>query len=153
MTDIVDKETRSRMMAAVKGKNTGPELRLRKLLWESGIRGYRLHRKDVAGRPDLAWIGRRVAVFVDGAFWHGHPKAFTVGKSGPFWDKKISANIERDRRVNQELSDLGWVVVRVWDFEIKNDSESAVSRIREALSARPAPTGHRRSGSSLPPSV
>jgi DNA mismatch endonuclease (patch repair protein) len=99
------------------------------------VRGWRLHPK-LPGRPDLAWLGRRVAVFVDGAFWHGHPDYYT-GQSGPFWDAKIARNRERDERVNVELAELGWRVVRVWDFEVKRDLAGCVRRIQEALADSP----------------
>lgn len=133
VTDIVDEETRSRMMAAVSRENTGPELALRRALWAAGIRGYRLHRRDLPGTPDLAWIGQELAVFVDGAFWHGHPSAFTPGKSGEFWDEKIRRNQERDRRVDGELEDKGWTVLRIWDFEIQEDVEDCVERVAQEL--------------------
>lgn len=139
MTDIVDAKTRSRMMAAVRGRDTGPELLLRQLLREAGLRGYRLHRKDIPGRPDVAWIGRRVAVFVDGAFWHGHPSAFTQGKSGKFWDDKIAANVQRDRQNDERLRETGWVVVRIWDFEVERDPVECVKRVRGALASPSAP--------------
>lgn len=124
------------MMAAVRREDTKPELLLRRALRRAGLRGYRLHRKDLPGTPDLAWIGRRVAVFVDGAFWHGHPSAFTKGKSGEFWDQKIETNVQRDRRVDAALEADGWKVLRFWDFEVDNDIEACVSRVREALEDR-----------------
>lgn len=134
--DITDKATRSRMMASVRVRNTRPELVLRKALRDAGILGYRLHRRDVPGSPDIAWLGAKVAVFVDGAFWHGHPSAFTPGKSGEFWDRKIAANQERDRRVDRELEDAGWVSLRFWDFEVYHDTAGCVSKIRSILEAR-----------------
>jgi DNA mismatch endonuclease (patch repair protein) len=87
----------------------------------------------VPGKPDIAWIGRRTAVFVDGAFWHGHPDYYR-GQSGEFWNRKIARNRERDLRVNRELDELGWTVVRLWDFEIESDVESCVSRVESSLS-------------------
>src|SRR5262245_26095673 len=114
-------------MKRVRTRDTAPELVLRKALWGAGARGWRLHPKNVPGRPDLAWIGKRIAVFVDGAFWHGHPDYYW-GQSGEFWDKKIERNRERDRRVANELADAGWLVVRIWDFEIERDPASGVSR-------------------------
>jgi DNA mismatch endonuclease (patch repair protein) len=136
MVDIVSKETRSRMMAAVRKQNTSPEILLRKALRMLGVVGYRLHRKDIAGCPDLAWLGRRVAVFVDGSFWHGHPSAYTPGKSGAFWDHKISQNIDRDRRIDAALQSAGWIVLRIWDFEIKRDPNNCAERVRAAVHRR-----------------
>jgi DNA mismatch endonuclease, patch repair protein len=133
MADIVDRKTRSRMMASVRRQDTGPEVRLRRLLWACGLRGYRVHRKDIPGTPDVAWIGEKVAIFVDGSFWHGHPSAYTPGKSGAFWDKKIQANIARDSLVSRELKEHGWKVLRFWDFEVKKEASTCIARVSEAL--------------------
>jgi DNA mismatch endonuclease (patch repair protein) len=119
-------------MARVRTKDTAPELALRRALWAAGVRGWRNHPKGTAGRPDLAWIGRRVAVFVDGAFWHGHPDYYW-GQSGKFWDDKIARNRARDARVNGELEAAGWVVVRVWDFEVECDLAGCVERVAAEL--------------------
>lgn len=136
MPDIVDAATRSRMMSRIRGRDTGPEMRLRQALRRAGHTGYRCHYTKVPGRPDVAFVGRRIAVFVDGGFWHGHPDYFTFGKSGPRWDEKITKNLERDRRVNAQLEELGWTVVRVWDFELERDEDAVVKRITDLLSAR-----------------
>ncbi len=136
MVDKVDPQTRSRMMAAAsKARDTGPELALRRLLFAGGMRGYRVHRKDIPGKPDIAWLGKRIAIFVDGAFWHGHPSAFAKGKSGEFWDRKVAANIARDRRVDAELRAAGWNVLRIWDFELERDPQGCVERIRRLVVA------------------
>jgi DNA mismatch endonuclease, patch repair protein len=129
-------------MARVKTRNTAPEVALRSALWAAGVRGWRLH-KRLPGRPDLVWQSRRVAVFVDGAFWHGHPDYYH-GQSGAFWDEKIARNRERDRRVNEELAALGYRVVRIWDFEVEKHPGACVGRVREALEAAAAAPG--RSG-------
>jgi DNA mismatch endonuclease (patch repair protein) len=86
----------------------------------------------VPGRPDLAFIGKRIAVFVDGAFWHGHPDHYR-GQSGPFWDAKIAANRERDARVNRELGEAGWRVLRFWDFEVAKNPAAVVASVGDAL--------------------
>ena len=122
-------------MAQVRNRDTAPELALRRALWEAGIRGWRCHPKAVSGRPDIAWLGRRVAVFVDGAFWHGHPDYYW-GQSGPFWDEKIARNRERDARVDRSLADAGWLVIRCWDFEITTNIKQCVERVEEALRRR-----------------
>lgn len=132
MSDPLTTEQRSNLMKRVRTRDTAPELLLRKALWAAGLRGWRLHPRKVPGRPDLAWIGKRVAVFVDGAFWHGHPDYYW-GQSGPFWDRKIERNRARDRRVDEELSDAGWIVVRIWDFEVERASDDVVQRVRESL--------------------
>jgi DNA mismatch endonuclease, patch repair protein len=120
-------------MSRVRSTNTEPELALRRALWAAGLRGWRIHPK-VQGRPDLAWMGRRLAVFVDGAFWHGHPDYYK-GQSGAFWDAKIAANRARDQRVNETLTSQGWRVLRLWDFEIKRELKACVRRVQTAYAA------------------
>lgn len=105
MDGVTDAATSARM-ARVGQKDTAPELALRRALWGAGLRGWRCHPKKILGSPDLAWIGRRVAVFVDGAFWHGHPEHYW-GQSGPYWDAKIARNRARDEKVNRELQEAG----------------------------------------------
>ena len=119
-------------MSRVRTRDTAPELELRRALWASGIRGWRLHPRKVHGKPDLAWLGRRVAVFVDGAFWHGHPDYYW-GQSGKFWDEKIERNRRRDERVTGELVDEGWTVLRFWDFEVERHPEHCVESVRATL--------------------
>ena len=123
-------------MAAVKGKNTTPEVALRRALYAEGIRGWRCHYRRAPGTPDLAWPGLRVAVFVDGAFWHGHPSRHKPGRSGEFWDRKIARNVERDREADTALATTGWLVIRAWDFEVRQDPSGVVARITLALGER-----------------
>lgn len=123
-------------MSAVRGKNTTPEVALRRALYAAGMRGWRCHYKRATGTPDLAWPSLKVALFVDGAFWHGHPSRHRPGRSGKYWDDKIAANVARDRRVDAELESSGWIVLRVWDFETKKDLESVVDRVRATLRSR-----------------
>jgi DNA mismatch endonuclease (patch repair protein) len=118
-------------MSRVRTRDTKPEIVLRQALWAGGLRGWRLHPANVPGRPDLAWLGRRLAVFVDGAFWHGHP-AYYHGQSGKFWDEKIARNRARDVVVNEMLAAAGWSVVRLWDFEVERKADGCVERVREA---------------------
>jgi DNA mismatch endonuclease (patch repair protein) len=122
-------------MSAVRGRDTSPEVALRRALWAEGVRGWRCHYRRAPGTPDIAWPGRRVAVFVDGAFWHGHPSRHRPGRSGAYWDEKIDANVARDRRVDAKLVDAGWTVVRVWDFEVRKALPEVVGRVVEALRA------------------
>jgi DNA mismatch endonuclease (patch repair protein) len=136
MADPLSAQARSALMGRVRTRDTRPERLLRSALWELGVRGWRLHPRAVPGRPDLAWIGRRVAVFVDGAFWHGHPDYYR-GQSGAFWDDKIATNRARDERVNHALRDAAWIVVRIWDFEIERDAPAAARRVAAALTGRP----------------
>jgi DNA mismatch endonuclease (patch repair protein) len=127
-------------MSRVRTKDTAPELELRRALWAAGVRGWRLHPRKVPGRPDLAWLGRKIAVFVDGAFWHGHPDYYW-GQSGKFWDEKIDRNRSRDEKVTRELVDAGWIVLRIWDFEVERDASSCVEMIRLALGGERAGEG------------
>ena len=136
MADIVDPQTRSRMMSKIRGRDTKPELVLRKALRHQGLRGYRCHYRRAPGRPDVAFVGRRLAIFVDGAFWHGHPDYFEFGKSGEAWDSKIRRNIERDKEVDSALFELGWRSFRKWDFEILADPDR-VAREVAALLGKP----------------
>jgi DNA mismatch endonuclease, patch repair protein len=137
MADIVDRRTRSRMMSRIRGRDTRPELLLRSALRRRGLTGYRCHWRAAPGRPDIAFPGRRIAIFVDGAFWHGHPEYYTFGKSGEAWDQKIRRNIERDKEVDAQLFDLGWRSCRVWDFEILANADAVASRLAALVKAVP----------------
>lgn len=126
-------------MKRIRTRDTAPELALRRAMWARGLRGWRLNVRSVPGRPDVAWLGARIAVFVDGAFWHGHPDHYW-GQSGAFWDEKIAKNRERDLRVTAELEAEGWTVLRFWDFELQKSLESCVDKVSQALGSR-AETG------------
>lgn len=121
-------------MAAIRSKDTKPELRLRRALFAAGVRGWRCHRRALAGRPDIAFGRWRVAVFVDGAFWHGHPDHIRPNASD-YWREKIARNAARDRAADEALAAQGWTVVRLWDFEVNEDVGRAVDRVMQALSA------------------
>lgn len=127
-------ETRSRTMRAVKSANTAPELAVRKLLHNAGYR-FRLHRKDLPGKPDIVFPARKKAVFVHGCFWHGHdckrgsnkPKSNTA-----YWAPKIERNMARDRRNIAALAELGWKAFEVWECELK-DPERLLKRLAKFL--------------------
>jgi DNA mismatch endonuclease (patch repair protein) len=135
VTDVVDAKTRSRIMSRVRSKDTQLELLLRRALWAAGVRGWRCHVRSVAGTPDLAWPQRRVAVFVDSSWWHGHPSRWTPGRHPKGWDEKIARNKARDVEVTESLRRDGWTVLRIWDFELKRDLDACVDRVRSAVSA------------------
>jgi DNA mismatch endonuclease (patch repair protein) len=120
-------------MSRIRSRNTKPEMTLRKALHASGVRGWRCHAKGIPGKPDIAFTRRKLAVFVDGCFWHGHPDYFTPGKSGAYWDAKIERTRERDRTNNDALREAGWRVVRLWDFEVEQDTAGCVERVLAAL--------------------
>ena len=114
-------EDRSRIMRAVKGRNTGPEMTVRRLLHSLGYR-YRLHRSDLPGKPDLAFPGRRKVIFVHGCFWHGHscPRGARAPKTNSsYWTAKIAGNAARDVLNRSRLEDMGWEVLSVWECELK----------------------------------
>lgn len=128
MVDVVDKQTRSRMMQGIRGKNTRPELEVRRRLHASGIR-YRLHDASLPGRPDIVIRKLRVAVFVHGCFWHGHTGCpnFKLPSTNPgFWRQKIEGNRTRDARQIAALLEAGWRVVKVWECGVRADPERAV---------------------------
>lgn len=137
MVDHLSPEGRSRNMAAIRSKNTRPELALRIALRRAGATGYRLHRRDLPGRPDVAFMRWKVAVFVDGVFWHGHPDFWDPDTaSSDYWRTKIARNIERDREAEATLCEMGWTTVRVWDQDVKVDLDGCVRRVTDALAGR-----------------
>lgn len=129
--------SRSQIMSRIKSKDTSIEIILRKAIWKKGIR-YRKNCKDVFGKPDICFKGKKVAIFCDSAFWHG--KKFLEGEkfktNKDFWEKKILRNIERDKEVNKKLKEEGWIVLRFWDYEIKKETERCVEKIIETLKKR-----------------
>lgn len=129
-------EVRRRTMQAVKSKNTAPELLVRSLAHRMGFR-FRLHRKDLPGKPDLVFPALRKAIFVNGCFWHGHDcaRGVRVPKTNwRYWRKKIERNRERDRETREALTKLGWKIAVFWECELRND-ETATKRIRRFLAA------------------
>ena len=120
-------------MRAVKSRDTGPERAVRGLLRPIAP-GYRLDRRDLPGRPDIAYIGRRKAIFVHGCFWHAHQGckyAKTPSTRTEFWTAKLQGNIERDRRATDKLAEMGWRVLNVWECSTR-DPEAAAG-LSEAL--------------------
>ena len=120
MYDIVDKKTRSRNMSAIKGKNTKPEIEVRQFLHKNGLR-FRLHRKDLPGRPDLVLSRYGSVVMVNGCFWHRHQgcKNSVMPKTNrQFWKEKLEGNVLRDKKNHNKLKKLGWSVFVVWECQI-----------------------------------
>ena len=133
MVDVVNPETRSRMMSGIRGANTKPELNVRRRLHAAGFR-YGLHRKDLPGRPDLVMPRHDAVIFVHGCYWHRHPGcrlATTPSTRTDFWTAKFTANQERDRRNIAELRVRGWRVAIVWECEVRTatDADEAVSEL------------------------
>jgi DNA mismatch endonuclease (patch repair protein) len=118
MTDVLTPKQRSRCMARNKGRDTKPEVALRKLCWALGLR-YRI-RSSLFGKPDFFFPKHKVAVFVDGCFWHGCPEHYKAPSTRKeFWKKKLDANRARDALVTQTLTSEGWRVVRIWEHQLK----------------------------------
>lgn len=120
MVDVVDSATRSRMMSGIQGKNTKPELLVRKYLHSRGLR-FRLHAKELPGKPDLVFPKYKVVVFVHGCFWHRHPRckfAVVPASNVEFWKQKLDSNRERDQRNNRSLKAYGWRVLTVWECQL-----------------------------------
>jgi DNA mismatch endonuclease (patch repair protein) len=135
MTDVYSPEKRSAVMAQVKGKDTSPELAVRKALTRLGAR-YRLHRKDLPGKPDIVMPGRKLALFVHGCFWHGHDcaRGARVPKQNrDYWVGKVARNRARDTANGQALAALGWRVETIWECDLK-DAAVLEGRLRNLLS-------------------
>ena len=124
MVDKFSKHKRSEIMSHIKSKNTKPEITVRKIIHSLGYR-YRLHRKDLPGKPDLAFIKIRKVIFINGCFWHGHSgckKSALPDTHYEFWNNKIKNNVNRDTLNYKRLEDMGWKYLVIWQCEIKNDN-------------------------------
>jgi DNA mismatch endonuclease, patch repair protein len=126
--------TRSQNMAQIKAKNTKPELLLRKALWEMGYR-YRVHHSIERIRPDIVFIGHKVALFVDGCQWHGCPEHYVFPRTNQiFWGEKLKKNVERDISQTRVLRDAGWFPLRIWEHEIWSDLPGVLAEVTSLLS-------------------
>ena len=136
MTDVLTREQRRKNMQHIHAKDTKAEVMLRKALWRCGIH-YRKNYKALPGKPDIAITKYRIAVFVDGDFWHAHGHEDNPGEqiqtNSAFWSKKLKRNVERDKEVNQALLEMGWLVLRFWDSDVKKDRHACVKDIMQYL--------------------
>jgi len=130
--DFLSPEQRSRRMSLIKGKNTLPERAMARLLRKASLK-YHGHWSRLPGSPDFALRDAHVAVFVDGAFWHGRYFERWEHKLNPYWRERIITNIRRDRRNFAKLRQMGWSVVRVWDVDLAKRQEWCLRRVRRAL--------------------
>lgn len=134
MVDVLTEEQRKKNMSMIRGKNTRPEIKLRKHLYSSGIRGYRIH-YTLPGKPDIVFPKYKIAIFIDGCFWHKCPLCFKEPDTRKdFWMAKIEKNVERDRKVNSELEEKGWKVIRIWEHDIRKNPESVIQKIKDLIS-------------------
>ena len=132
MADTISKEKRSQIMSKVKSKNTELEVSFRKKLWNKR-RHYRLHYK-VAGKPDLVFVSKRIAVFIDSCFWHKCPLHHRQPNSNKeYWIPKLKRNEERAKEVNKNLIKEGWKVIRIWEHEIKDNQDKSIKKITRHL--------------------
>ncbi|HDK8955724.1 TPA: DNA mismatch endonuclease Vsr [Acinetobacter baumannii] len=129
MVDIVDSATRSRMMSNIKGRNTKPELLIRSLLHEQGFR-FRIHRKDLPGKPDIVLPKYKAIIFIHGCFWHGHQncRLFKLPASRTeFWEAKISKNQENDLKAKELLLNSGWRICTIWECAVRRSKKDPVA--------------------------
>jgi DNA mismatch endonuclease (patch repair protein) len=133
--DSLSREHRSWNMSRIRGRDTRPEIRLRSLLHRAGYR-FRLHARDLPGRPDIVLPRFRTVIFVNGCFWHRHPgcRGATTPSTRPeFWQAKFDGNVERDSRNHAALRASGWNVLVVWECELKSEPEAVVERVSFSL--------------------
>ena len=136
--DFKTTPSQSAHMKQIGSKNTGCEMILRKELWKSGFR-YRLHRKDLPGKPDLIFSRYNLVVFVDGDFWHGfrwEERKLKIASNREYWIQKIEGNMARDKINNSKLRKLGFTVLRFWEHDILNNPKLCVAKIEKRLLAR-----------------
>jgi DNA mismatch endonuclease (patch repair protein) len=132
MADNLTPQQRSYCMSRIKGKDTGLEMRVRSALHRRGLR-FRKHLKDLPGKPDIVFRKARVAVFVDGDFWHGYRFPSWEDKVSDFWKKKINKNRERDAANHRKLRQMDWTVIRLWQHEVEEDFDACIDRILAAV--------------------
>ena len=135
MADSLSSERRSWNMSRIRDRNTGPELRLRSLLHHAGFR-FRLHPKQLPGRPDVVLPKHRTVIFVHGCFWHRHPgcrNTTTPSTRREFWQEKFDGNVSRDARNRAALEAAGWTVLTVWECALKADAEGVVHHLANEL--------------------
>lgn len=133
--DVHDKETRSFNMSRIRSRDTKPEIRLRRFVWACGLRGYRLQSK-LPGKPDIIFTRGKLAIFIDGCFWHGCPDCGdgrAPASNISYWSVKRATNRARDEQRTHELQAMGWTVLRLWEHEVHSNIEQCVRRIENAL--------------------
>lgn len=136
MADVHTKKQRSFNMSRIRGENTRPEVALRKALYAGGLRGYRIHYK-LPGKPDIVMPQKRLAVFVDGCFWHRCPRCFQKPETNAdFWKQKIDGNVERDNKMTERLRADSWRVIRFWEHDIRKNLNKCCRHVLTELKKR-----------------
>ncbi|MGA7178154.1 MAG: very short patch repair endonuclease [Thiobacillaceae bacterium] len=134
--DVMSAEKRSALMSRIRGRDTHPEKALRRAVWALGLR-YRLQYRIGRARPDLVLVKARIAVFVDGCFWHHCPLHGVMPKGNhAFWKAKLMGNVQRDIETTQALVSAGWAVLRLWEHEVDESAKTCASRIRKLVVRR-----------------
>lgn len=131
--DKISRATRSRIMSRIKSVNTSPEMAFRKIMFSNGLRGFRLH-YPIKGKPDIVFPRKKLAIFIDGDFWHGYNWK-VLGKSPPrkYWQAKIKKNMKRDKEITLLFKKEKWKVIRFWEHDIKKKPEKCVLKVKKAL--------------------
>lgn len=133
MADVLTKKQRSYNMSQIKSKDTKPELCLRKILLLSKIKNFRTN-YVLPGKPDLVFAKNKLAIFIDGCFWHKCPKCFVKPATrSKFWEEKIKKNVSRDKEINKTIRGLGWKILRFWEHEINMNPGKVVKKIAKKL--------------------
>jgi DNA mismatch endonuclease (patch repair protein) len=133
--DRLSKEERSLNMSKIRSKDTLPEIRIRKALWRMGYR-YRLHYKLLPGKPDIVIIKQKIVIFVHGCFWHRHKNCIEASRpktNSDYWETKINKNIERDKKCQKDIKELGYKVVVIWECSVKKDIEENIKLLEILL--------------------
>lgn len=134
--DNLTRKQRQHNMSCIRATDTKPEVLLRKALWKKGLR-YRKNYATLPGKPDIVLTRQKIAIFVDGDFWHAHGHQDNPGEqissNQGYWQKKLARNVERDKEVNDELTEAGWLVLRFWESEVKKDLPGCIKRLEEYL--------------------
>lgn len=137
------KETTHKIMSSIRATDTRPELMMRKELWHRGLR-YRIHQRNLPGKPDIVFSRAKLVVFCDGDYWHGHNWAIRgmasldeeLGSYSEYWKSKILRNIERDLNETKTLEANGWMVIRIWESQIKEDVAACADKVVDAYRER-----------------
>ena len=125
----------TKTMQGNKSKDSKPELLLRKAIWNAGLKGYRLHRKDLPGKPDLVFTAKKVALFIHGCYWHSCPICAIARPkhNATYWSEKLAGNSRRDIRNAEQLAKAGWRVHTVWECQVKSSISEVTQQIKDVL--------------------